>query len=386
VGFVEEAKPEEAEPVPVVLEAERLIELIRATIDPQSWNENPDATINVQHGTLVVKQSREVHDQIRSLLSDLRASAGLLVSIEARFLMVADNFLEDVGIDFRGLGDDTGGVGVGGGGTNNPMDDLGNVGTPATPSGPGTGNDSGGFYLDNDNLDVRGRSENLFDQILGGGNLSNTGGLSLQYTFLDDTELEVILRAVEKDERIQTLNAPRLMVHDTQRAHLTVLNQVSYVRDFEVEVSQAATIADPVIDVIQDGVILDVLPIVSADRRFVTMELRPTVAQLDRPITQFSTSLGNGNPVILQLPTLRVQRVRTTVTVPDGGVLLLGGARFFTQQDLESGIPFLNKVPVASFLFNRKGRFEGRQQLLILLKSHIVVPDEEATLAASRVM
>lgn len=384
VGFFEEEPEELPEPVPVILEGERLIELIRSTIDPESWNENPDATINIQHGTLVVNQSRHVHRMINDLLQDLRASAGMLVSIESRFLLVEENFLEDIGIDYRGLGDDSGGVGVAGGGTgSNTLDDVAS-GTPAAPSGAGTGNDTGLYYLQKGDFDVRARSESLFDQMLGGGNLQNSGGLAFQYTYLEDIELEAILRAVEKDERTQIVNAPSLLVHDSQRANLSVLNQVSYVRDFEVEVSQAAVIADPVIDVIQDGVILDVLPIVSADRRFVTLEIRPTVATLDRPIDEFQTSLGVGNPVTLQLPALRLQRVRTTVTIPDGGILLLGGARFYTRQELKSGIPWLSKLPGGQFFFGRSGRFQGRQQLLILLKVKVVVPEDDVEELASR--
>ena len=42
------------------------------------------------------------------------------------------------------------------------------------------------------------------------------------------------------------------------RAHVAFLNQQAYIRDFDVEVAQAAFIADPKIDVLQSGVVLDV--------------------------------------------------------------------------------------------------------------------------------
>ncbi|MCA8944186.1 MAG: hypothetical protein KDB80_16595 [Planctomycetes bacterium] len=41
------------------------------------------------------------------------------------------------------------------------------------------------------------------------------------------------------------------------RGYIAVTRQTSYVRDFDVEVAQAAFIADPKIDVVQDGVVLD---------------------------------------------------------------------------------------------------------------------------------
>ena len=149
-------------------------------------------------------------------------------------------------------------------------------------------------------------------------------------------------------------------------------------QDFDVEIAQAAAIGDPIIQTIRDGVILDVRPIVSADRRFVTMELRPTVAELVRPIPTFQTSLGTGPPVTIQVPELAISRVRTTVTMPDGGTLLLGGIKFFRDVTAESGIPILSKIPIISFLFTRKAKTVQRRNLLILIRADVVLLEESA--------
>ncbi|HYC76289.1 MAG TPA: HEAT repeat domain-containing protein [Planctomycetota bacterium] len=42
------------------------------------------------------------------------------------------------------------------------------------------------------------------------------------------------------------------------RSHIAVVTQRAYVKDFDVEVAQGAVIADPVVDVVQDGTVLDV--------------------------------------------------------------------------------------------------------------------------------
>ena len=207
---------------------------------------------------------------------------------------------------------------------------------------------------------------------------ANSGGFTLQHTFLDDTQFEVILRAVEKSERIEEVSAPRLTVYDTQRANVSVMKQNSYVQDFDVEIAQAAAIGDPIIQTIRDGIILDVRPIVSADRRFITMELRPTVADLVRPIPTFQTSLATGPPVTIQVPELAISRVRTTVTMPDGGMLLLGGIKFFRDVVGESGVPILSKIPIVSFLFSRKAKTVQRRNLLILIKASVMVAEEHA--------
>ena len=84
-----------------------------------------------------------------------------------------------------------------------------------------------------------------------------TGGLSFQWTYLNDLQLQLVLRAVEKSERTEIVSSPRILVSNTGRANLTFLNQVAYVKDFDVEIAQGASIADPQVGSVTSGVILD---------------------------------------------------------------------------------------------------------------------------------
>ena len=85
--------------------------------------------------------------------------------------------------------------------------------------------------------------------------LTPTGGLSAAITYLDDLQVNMIFRAVEKTENAQLVNAQSVTVLNNNRANVSVINQTSYVRDFDVEVAQASFIADPKIDVIHDGIV-----------------------------------------------------------------------------------------------------------------------------------
>jgi len=372
------------EPVaPFLLDS--ITELIEQNVDTVVWEEGGSIE-GLEPGTLVVKAPPATHKKIQNLLDGLRGAGGLQVAIETRFVTVEDNFLQEVGVDLRGLGDQSGGVGIPGkggiagpGGITSPItfDDL-FFGSAGAPQGIGTGNDAGIFYSLNSDGDIRGRFENLFDVALGrAGALTALGGLSFQGTLIDDTQLSVILRAVEKSDRSTTVVAPRLTAYNGQRANVTVLNQLSYIADFDVEIAQAAQIGDPIVQTLRDGVILDLRPVVSADRRFITMELRPTVAILQRPIRTFQTTLANGPPVTIQLPELAIQRVRTTVTMPDGGTLMLGGMKFFTERRLDSSVPWLSDIPIVSFFVSRKGTYLEKSNLLVLIRARILRPEEE---------
>lgn len=395
-GFsAEDVVSDAAEPTPIVFEGEALATAIRDNIAKESWDADPNNGIQVSEGALVVRHTPEVHEQIRALLNDLRQSAGTLINVEARFVTVNDQMLEDIGVDLRGLGaaDEA-----------NPdaafpsglvLDDFGSipegVGTPTNPVGIGTDNDLGVFYehnIGNTTGDIRARVENLYDstlgtKVFGEGRFDNAGGLSLQATgfgmeggFLDDTLAEAVLRAVSKYGTRNIVDAPSLTVYNGQQASLNVTNYVTYVKDFDVEIAQNAVIADPIVEVLAEGVVLDVKPVVSSDRRFITMQLKPTVCTLRRPIPTFTTTLGIGTAVTIELPEMRIERGRTTVTMPDGATLILGGWKLVEDQDFNSGIPYLNKIPILNVLFTRKGKYLNKQKLVILVRAKIVIPEE----------
>jgi len=358
-----------------VVTSDLLDTLIRNNISPDSWDEDPANSLRINDmGVMIVNQTPEVHEQIRDLLTDLREATGILVDIEARFLQVADNFLEDIGVDFRGLGQ----PGLGADGF---FDDFGDATTQGELGGDiGQGTDFGAF-LGESSGDLRARVENLYedalyDSLFDQDALRPSGGLSFQWTYLNDLQLQLVLRAVEKSSRTEIVSSPRILVSNTGRANLTFLNQVAYVKDFDVEIAQAASIADPIVDVVEEGVILDVRPIVSADRRFITIELRPTIAQLTRPIKEVVTTLGSQNSVTIQLPELDLRKARTSIPMPDGATVLLGGLKNSEKKALRSGVPILNKIPFISALFERKGNSISNRKLMILLKADIIIPSE----------
>ncbi len=355
-----------------VIGISQLEELIRNNVATATWENDPANSIRVtERGQMVVNQTPEVQRQIVALLEDLRDSTGILVDIQARFMKVEDNFLEDIGVDVRGLGQP--GLGV----DNQEFNDFGD-GSSELGNEIGRTNDIGAFFDDGEDGSFKARVEDLYDTQLGSDDFQASGGLSFQWAFLNDLQLELILRAVDKSERIETVTAPRVTVNNGARANVSVLNQVAYVQDFDVQIAQAASIADPIIKVIQDGVILDVRPVVSADLQYITLELRPTIAQLQRPIREAPTTLGTSNSVTIQLPEVEIQRVRTSIPIPDGGTVLLGGLKESTKQDIRSGVPILNKIPLLSALFERKGNYISNRKLLILLNAQIEIPYEQA--------
>ncbi|MFT7463437.1 MAG: type II secretory pathway component GspD/PulD (secretin)/tetratricopeptide (TPR) repeat protein [Pseudohongiellaceae bacterium] len=365
------------EPQPQISE-DTLLTLIQDNISPDSWTDDPERSITQIKGTLIVKTTPEVHEQIEQMLIDLRKNTTTLIHIQTRFISVEDSFLQDIGVDLRGLSPSQGSS------LNNfGQPNAGGVGTPNNPAGIGTGIDPGASYQ-GPNGTLKGRTENLFGSLLGEqGVLTNGGGLAIEGLFLDDVNVNAVLRAVSKYQTSNIVNAPSLTIRSGQRGNIKVLTNRTYVRDFEPEIATGAVIAQPDLGIVKDGIVLDVRAVASADRRFITLELRPTLAELvpganGEPLPASLVSLGtsSGSNVTIQLPELNIQRLRTTATLPDGATLLLGGLKTSVEQDYKSDMPFFGDIPIISFFFTRQGDYVSKRKLLILLTANILAPEE----------
>lgn len=116
---------------------------------------------------------------------------------------------------------------------------------------------------------------------------------------------------------------------------------------------------------------LEVIPLINSNNE-VTMK-----------IAQINDTLGNdvnisGN----QVPIVNSQRLTTTVTIPSGATVILGGLIQDKSTKDVSGIPYLMDVPYLGNLFKYKTNNRERDELLVFIQP-TVVNDDIQTLRAS---
>ena len=74
---------------------------------------------------------------------------------------------------------------------------------------------------------------------------------------------------------------------------------------------------------------------------------------------------------------MQITEVRTTVSVPDGGTLLLGGQSISGEIEREADVPVLSKIPFLKRLFTNRGMSKDDLVLLILVKPTIIIQREQ---------
>ena len=80
------------------------------------------------------------------------------------------------------------------------------------------------------------------------------------------------------------------------------------------------------------------------------------------------------------MPIVDATELRTTVTIPDQGTVLLGGQRVVEEVEVETGVPVLSKIPILSRFFSNRVDAKTDKTLLILLKPTILIQNEEEEL------
>ncbi|MCA9300642.1 MAG: hypothetical protein KDA28_16350, partial [Phycisphaerales bacterium] len=214
--------------------------------------------------------------------------------------------------------------------------------------------------------------------------LGTSPALGIAGQFLDDIQVDFLIQATQADRRSVTLTAPRLTFTNGQTSNIFVATQQAFVSDLEPVVSDSAVGFDPELDVISEGVRLLVEGIVSADRRYVTLNVDAAIATIDDLQSQGVTAVAGGQLVssadtqsFIQLPITTVTRVQTTVNVPDQGTILLGGQRLMSETEVESGVPVLSKIPILNRFFSNRIESKEEQTLLILLKPTVLIQNEQ---------
>ncbi len=352
-----------------MMQAQSLLQLIEETIEPDSWFDLSDtgqgtimAYPSQQPTKLAVMQTHEVHVEIEKLLEALRVSLGNQVAIEAVFLVVTENYLEDIGLDVDfslNLGSKWGQLSFEQG--------------SAVATTPDASTKIGGS--------------------LGGIQAAGTVGGGYG-SILDDLQVSFLLRAVQAHTDSKALVAPKNTVLSGESSAFSVSDIVTYALPPNTGTTQTGlgvgtgTVQQQTqqqIGYLSVGSMLSITPTISHDKKYVLLNIVTTLTDLLRlrthrveQVVTTGTTVGT-EQYDVTVPETETSSVMTRVSVPDGGTLLLGGQKITAEVEQEAGIPVLSKIPILGRLFSNRSTIRDQKVLLILVKPVIMLqPEREA--------
>lgn len=175
---------------------------------------------------------------------------------------------------------------------------------------------------------------------------------------LESTDLDGMVEALCSNSNTRTLAAPKVLVVNGQEARIQIGSRFGY---FVTTTTQTSSLQS--VNFLDIGVLLQVQPTITHDGQVMLM-VSPKV------------SGGRINPDS-GLPEEETTEAHTTVLLPDGKGMIIGGLIKESDAKNDAWVPWLGKMPVIKHLFRRSKHDSSRNEVIIALTPHIVPFSEQ---------
>ncbi len=202
----------------------------------------------------------------------------------------------------------------------------------------------------------------------GGGIVSQaarSGGSALTFGLLDTDNFSVFVDALQEQGQVRVLSSPRVSTLNNQMATIQVTDQIPYIVR-EVITTQGVAQTQYSVEFAESGVMLLVRPLIGDDG-LLSVSVTPSVRE------QVGTVVTPDG--LVSVPVISQRGATTTVRVPNGQGIALGGLRSTRKGEVRGGVPFLMDVPLLGQLFSRTLQERTEVELMIMLVPRVL--DEE---------
>jgi len=174
------------------------------------------------------------------------------------------------------------------------------------------------------------------------------------------------LTALETTKRFKVLSRPSVFALNNKKAVITSGQQIPVPSQTITAVGNNNSNGNVTTTVEYRDVVLklEVVPLINPNG-----EVTLTIAQVND--TQVGTQRVEPNDI----PIIGTEQLITTVTVPDGNTIVLGG--LISEQDSRDteGLPFISRVPLLGSFFKDDKKNLSRKELIIFIQPQVVSDD-----------
>ncbi len=204
----------------------------------------------------------------------------------------------------------------------------------------------------------------VLDTVLGGGGLSlnSAKGFSPHTAFLNADGVSIALSFLNSSADTKTISEPRMVTLDNQKATIDVGLMFPIVN---VSASTANTTGGSQISYTNLTVGLDVTPRITAED-FVELKVQQAILRLGPSILSKVGGVEN------DVNSFFTRRIETSVLIPSGNTLVMGGLISDESINGNTKVPVLGDLPGLGLLFRKDSKERNRQNLIIFITPTIV--------------
>jgi general secretion pathway protein D len=196
------------------------------------------------------------------------------------------------------------------------------------------------------------------------GALAISPALGFNGTLVNADVADVVVQALATHRGAQVLAAPRILVNDNQRGSLQSTVNIPY-----ASVNASQTVSTTSFGGEQNaGTIITVIPHINQDDHLL----------LDFSV-EFSTFTGESADATLP-PTRQEDTIESSVTIPDGHTVIVGGLKRISNSRSTTGIPYLEKIPILRELSSLNTSQQSTVSFFLFIRPIILRDDRFADL------
>jgi type IV pilus assembly protein PilQ len=300
-------------------------------------------TVDARTNTLLIQDTVESIANVRQLVATLDIPVRQ-VQIEARIVVVSEDFSRDLGVRAGFTGTESNGA-------NGLFSTSGSANSVDTTLSSALDNLTGGGGPYPVKVPTGSSAPNRYNVNLPAP--SPAGALALM-VLGSDYIVDLELSAAQSEGKGEVISSPRIIAANQQEAMIEQGTEIPYQ---EAASSGAATIQ------FKKAVLsLKVTPLITPDNRLI-LDIN---VKKDRVGQVIVTSGG------VNVPSIDTSEINTTVFIGDGQTVVLGGILETERRENEKKVPYLGDIPILGHLFKTTGRVNNKDELLIFVTPKIL--------------
>ena len=191
-------------------------------------------------------------------------------------------------------------------------------------------------------------------------------GIGITYSIVEAAgKFAASIKAAGEEKRLNVISSPHILASNNKEAKIQIGAEAPIFTSTYTTVgtTESSTITGT-IEYKDIGIILTVTPRVS-DAGLITLDIQIEDSQAT------TVKIGSEDN-LLDVPAFRKKVAKTTLSVLQGQMIVIGGLISDTRDNTKSGIPYLSKIPIFGALFGVHENVVNKQETILLLTPHII--------------
>ena len=220
---------------------------------------------------------------------------------------------------------------------------------------------------------------------------ADSSPISFVATEIGSSGLTASISALESFGTTRTLSSPRIHAANNKKAILNFVDKLIYFQVTQTQTNAlgggatgSTAIASTISSTKQEenvGVQLEITPSINLSTNEVTMNIKPKLSvhssDVIDPASPKDLKDSENKQILNKVPVIQTREINTVAKIKSGGIFVIGGLMKEVSSNSDSGVPFIQRIPILGYLFKSSSKSSEVTETVIFIKATILNSDSQ---------